>query len=68
MLHINQNNVAASVASDETTKTSTCTQIATAMGSSYQVLLQTANIQVLNKQGRPIFVVLYLTVGHKSTL
>ena len=35
MLHINQNNVAASVASDETTKTSTCTQIATAIGSSY---------------------------------
>ena len=55
MLHINQNNVAASVASDETSKTNTCTQIATAMGSSYQVLLQTANIQVLNKQGRPIF-------------
>ena len=51
MLHINQNNVAASVASDETTKTSACTQIATAMSSSYHVLLQTANIQVLNKQG-----------------
>ena len=68
MLHINQNNVAASVASDETTKTSTCTQIATAMGSSYQVLLQTANIQVLNKQGRPIFCRALLDSGSQINL
>ena len=54
MLHINQNNVAASIASDEMTKTSTCTQVATAISSGYQVLLQTANIQVQNKQGRAI--------------
>ena len=68
MLHINQNNVAASVASDETTKTSTCTQIATAMGSSYQVLLQTANIQVLNKQGRPVFCRALLDSGSQINL
>ena len=44
------------MANDETTKTSTCTQVATAMGSSYQVLLlQTANVQALKKQGHPIF-------------
>ena len=68
MLHINQNNVAASVASDETTKTSTCTQVATAMGSSYQVLLQTANIQVLSKQGRPIICRALLDSGPQTIL
>ena len=70
MLHINQNSVVASKQwpAMKQPKTSTCSQIATAMGSSYQVQLQLANIQVLNKQGCPIFAVLYSTVGHRSTL
>ena len=68
MFLINQNNVAASMASDKTTKASTCTQFATAICPSYQVLLQTANVQVLNKEGHPVFCRALLESGSQINL
>ena len=51
LLHTNQNNVTTLNVNDHTKESASCTQVATATNSRYQVLLQTAIVHVLNKQG-----------------